>query len=238
MRGESSAGEGIEKQNGGSGGGNTDSEREQLDHGVWDEPGFSPELAGRVPESELTYERWLRRRRADTSAARSWMTAALVAVLAGPWAIFGALWGTGRTPFSVLGLTVFGPVTEEIMKVALVLYILETRPYLFRSRVQVIFCAVAGAAGFAVVENLLYLYVYVPDASPLLFHWRWTVCTTLHVGCSLIAGLGLARVWRGVWKRMVRPRVSGLYPYLLGAIVLHGCYNGLALLLSAAGFQF
>jgi len=207
-------------------------EEELADQSVYDEPGFSPALAGPVPQDRPTYRRWLEHGRARVSAGRSWALTLALALAAGPLAILGGFRGSDGTAFGVLALVVFGPVTEEIMKVAAALYAVEKRPFFFRSSAQILLTVVAGAVTFAMVENALYLNVYMPEPSPAMVAWRWTVCVTLHVGCTTIAGLGLMRIWRDVWARMARPRLALGSPYLLTAIAIHGAYNALVLFLS------
>ena len=205
---------------------------EQVRHSVWDEPGISPELAGPVPADALTYGNWLEQRRAETSTAASWGITLGLALLAGPWAVVGAVLGSGQTPFSLMALVLFGPVAEELMKIAAGLYVVERKPFLFTSPVQIITCALAGGLVFASIENILYLHVYVRDVPAWLPRWRWTVCVGLHVGCSAIAGLGVLRVWRDSWARHAPARISLAFPYLITAVAVHGLYNGLAALLS------
>ncbi|MFH1748605.1 MAG: PrsW family glutamic-type intramembrane protease, partial [Planctomycetota bacterium] len=163
---------------------------QQLQHSVWDEPGLSTELLETNALPELTYRNWLQRRRSETGWGRSWAVTLLVALLAGPWAVIGALWGTGQTLFSIVTMVVFAPLVEEMMKMAAALFIVEQKPYLFLSPVQIIICALASGFIFAAIENLLYIYVYVNNPSTGLIYWRWTVCVALHTCCSGIAGLG------------------------------------------------
>ena len=215
-----------------------DSEDQRVEHSVWDEPGVSPDVAGPPPDGELTYRAWLQKRRDETSAEASWGITFAVAALAGPLAIAGALWGSGQTALSLLAVVVFGPLVEEMVKVAIPLYLVEKRPFLFVSRVQIGVCAVAGGLAFAAIENLLYLNVYVPEPSEELIRWRWTVCVALHTTCSFVLGLGLMRIWGDTWQRMARPRVGLGYPFFLAGIVLHGAYNGFAVIYSLTGDRF
>ena len=214
------------------------SEDEKVEHGVWDEPGISPELAGAPPEDALTYADWLDKRRGQVLPSTSWAMTLFLAELAGPWAVLGALWGSGRTFFSIVAIVVFAPVIEETMKVAAALYVVEKKPFLFRSSLQIAVCALAGGLTFAVIENLLYIHVYTRSPSSFFIWWRWTLCTSLHVGCSFIAGLGLARIWRETWRTHTRPRLSLGYPYMLTAVVIHGLYNVLAVALHVAKVRF
>ncbi len=214
-----------------------ESEDEKVEHTVWDEPGISPVLAGAVPPAELTYRRWLEKRRRGVTPAKSWGVTALVALVAGPWALLGAFWGHGQTVFSILALVLFGPIVEEMMKNAVGLYVVEKRPFLFRSPGQIAVCALAGGFAFAVLENLLYFGVYIPSPSIALVKWRWTVCVAMHMGCSLIVGMGLIRIWRDAWQRLGRPRITLGFPFIVAAAITHGTYNGLALIFAAAGYR-
>jgi len=211
---------------------------EKAEHSVWDEPNLSPELVGDRPPGAPSYSAWLMERRSQVGLSRSWAITALLAVVAGPWALLGAFWGAGQTVFSVLAIVVFAPVVEEMMKVAATLYVVEKRPYLLRSPVQIILCVLAGAFAFAAVENVMYLRVYLHPASRMLVRWRWTVCVAMHMGASLTAGMGLVRVWRDVWRRGDRADVGLASPWLIGAIALHGAYNAFALALGASGYRF
>ena len=211
---------------------------EHVQNSVWEEPIFSEELAGPVPESELTYSRWLVEQRGATSVGRSWIITLGIALLAGPWAVLGAFWGSGQTGFSVLAIVVFAPVVEETTKIALALYVVEKYPYLFRGALQIALCAVAGGLAFATVENLLYQHVYLDDPSPGLLAWRWTICTAMHTGCAFVSGLGLIRILRDTWKRRKPPRLSIAFPYFVISMVIHGLYNLFAILLSATGYRF
>jgi hypothetical protein len=202
----------------------------RVEHSVWDEPGLSSELAGAPGEDQLTYARWLASRKPRWTWSRSWGLTLLLALAAGPWAVFGALWTRGDSIFGAFLLVFFGPVTEELLKIGAILLVVEKAPFAFRAGSQIVLCALAGGLAFAAIENLMYLFVYVPNPSVALVLWRWTVCVALHAGCSLIAGLGVLRVWRDVWARQGAPQLSLAYSYLVTAAVVHGVYNALALI--------
>lgn len=216
------------------------SDKERVEHSVWDEPGLSPTLAGPAPQSTLTYRGWIEKRRSEIGEGKSWAITIAVAALAGPWAILGALMASmyGQGAAGVLAICVFGPVVEEVMKVAAGMYVVEKRPFFFRSGFQIVICALAGGLVFACIENLVYLNVYIHDPSLTMVRWRWTICVALHMGCSFIAGLGLMRIWRDTWHRTQRPRIHLGFPYLVAAMVLHGAYNAFALVLALADFRF
>lgn len=178
---------------------------------------------------QTRYAAWLAERTAATGPVQSWAVVLACALVAGPFAILGALWGTGNTSFSFLALTAFGPAVEELAKIMAVLMLVERFPYLVRSRAQIVVCAAAGGLAFAAIENLLYLRVYFPDAGPALFAWRWTICVALHTGCSSVAGLGVVRIWKAAQRLARPPRVEDGVRFFVAAILLHGAYNGFAL---------
>jgi iron-sulfur cluster assembly accessory protein len=92
----------------------------------------------------------------------------------------------------------------------------------------------ASGLWFAVIENGLYLNVYIQDPSLEIIIWRWTVCVLLHVGCTLVSGVGLSRVWEHTMSTRTRPKMSLAANWLIGAVVCHALYNSSAVLVSAA----
>lgn len=209
---------------------------DQVEHTVWDEPSLSRDLTGELPQGGLTYARWIEKRLAETTTSRSWAVVIGVALAAGPWAILGAFIG-GESTFGILMLVAFGPMVEEMMKIAAALWVVEKRPFLFQSRAQIALCALAGGFVFAAIENVLYLKVYVEEPFALLIHWRWSACVALHMGCSLVASMGLMRIWAKSIEQHSRPELSTGLVYILVAIVIHGIYNGFAVLLSLVDFR-
>jgi RsiW-degrading membrane proteinase PrsW (M82 family) len=161
----------------------------------------------------------------------------LVIAAAGPWGVFGAIFGGvqgGTSGFAMLAI--IGPVTEEIMKIAAALWIVERKPYLFKSMLQIFLCALAGGAAFACIENLIYLNVYTANASSEFSHWRWTVCLGLHVNCSFLAGVGVVRIWDNCLRNRHRPQLALGVPWFVMAMIGHGIYNGTVTLAERAGW--
>jgi RsiW-degrading membrane proteinase PrsW (M82 family) len=214
------------------------SETSRVEHTVWDEPALNPAARDQMPSDAITYARWLERKIEERSELFISMTPILVALVAGPLAILGTLFNGSSSYLGVLNLTVFGPATEEIMKVAGLLWIVEKQPFRFTSRLQILLCACAGGLAFGVIENLIYLNIYIENPPDSLVYWRWTVCTALHGGCSIVAGLGIMRVWKITMVKREKPRLAHATPYLVTAFVLHAAYNSFCLLLSIADFQF
>ncbi len=215
-------------------------EEEQIEHTVWDEPALSKELKDSGDTCHLTYAGWLSRKISTMSISRSWLITLAIALSAGPWAVIGALFisygGVSFYSAGVIAIIVIGPMTEEFMKIAIPLYVAEKRPFYFKSRLQVLICIIAGGVVFAVIENLIYIYVYIRNPSLPIILWRWTICTLMHVSSTFIAGLGIMRMWADSNKSLSRPQLSLAYPFIISAIILHSLYNILAIILSYTGY--
>ena len=205
----------------------SDPEEYAARNSIWDEPGLSTTLVGRSDTQGQTYKGWLERGLAETSELKSWLLVCALVLVAGPAAVIGTFLSSNYG--GVLALVVFGPAIEEVLKVGAAALVLEQRPYFFRNKAQLIAACLAGALGFAIIENLIYLNVYIPDPSEQLVLWRWTVCVALHVCATAIATLGLVKVWDQVFTEYKPSRLQLARPYLVAAIILHGCYNAFAL---------
>lgn len=195
---------------------------------VWDEPSLAPELAGPPPEGAATYANRLLAAKSRTPRYRTWLVTGAVALAAGPWAVLGAFLGAQGADSAVLVVVVVAPLTEEVLKVSAPLLVVEIWPHLFSCASQILLASVASGFVFAAIENVIYLYVYIPQPSEELIRWRWTVCVAVHVVCSLVAGVGVAKVWRGVWARLSRPRLESAFAYIAAAAIAHGAYNAFA----------
>lgn len=208
------------------------------DQSVWDEPGLSRELAGEVPKEGLTWYRWYLDQVAATSVAWSWGTTLGVAVVGGIFAIVGTLVQQSMSAGQIMAVTVVGPTIEEVMKIALPLWLVEKRPWLYQNAGQILICAMASGLVFAAVENVLYLKVYINNPSAGLIQWRWTICVLLHSGCSTVAGIGAWKIWSRFQKEGRAPVLADGAPWIVAAIVLHGLYNGTVTLLQFGGLDF
>ncbi len=206
------------------------------ENSVWDEPGLSFELAGPTPKDAVTWLRWYRQQADRTTAATTWSVTLGAALVSGVVAVVGAVFLQLGTANHVLATVVAAPVTEEIMKIALVIWVCEKRPWLFRSAVQILICGLASALVFAAIENVLYLSF--GDVTPGLVAWRWSVCVLLHVTCSLIASVGAVKVWAEFQRQERMPRLSDGAPWIVAAMLLHGAYNLTVTVLAVGGLEF
>jgi PrsW family intramembrane metalloprotease len=212
----------------------------EAERSVFDEPTFSTELGGEVPENALTYERFLGEKLAQTTPLQSWFATVVLAGSSGILAILGSFLSesstTGlATAVQFLAIAVFAPVIEEVMKTAMLLWGVEQKPYLFRSPKQLMIVGAFSGLVFASVENVLYLTVYIDEPSRFIIIWRWTVCVGLHTTTTAIATVGLVKIWERVMRTGQFARAEIGAKYLFIAILVHALYNASMYFLGAAG---
>ncbi len=226
-----------------------------VDYELHDEPALNPTLVEpdrKKPEESIVeepalktadipqeviirYVEDIKRWTTPASYLVSWSVTGLICLVSGLFAVLATLMLTisGQIPAaSLTAVIVFAPIIEELAKSAPLLMTMEYRPALFRNRVQILLCGLMSGLVFASIENLLYIHVYVSDPSPMLIHWRWTVCVAMHTGCTLIASMGGCRRWLNVRRNHPKAFYQANLPYLITAIAIHGTYNLIAIFLN------
>jgi len=204
------------------------SDHEQLRDSVAGEPALSEQF------DPTRYARWLAEQRSRTTLAGNLIITLAVALASGPLAVAGALLVGRRTWWSTIYLVLLGPIVEELFKQAGMIYLLEKKPYRLFAAWQFIFAGAVSGLGFATVENLIYLHVYLSRVTTedwqALAQYRWTWCTLLHVSCATVASLGLMRAWRQQLRDGQPAELARGFPWFFVAISIHGMYNLSALL--------
>ena len=188
---------------------------------------------------ETSHDRYLIMREATPVASR-WWAFVVVLVLAGPMGLAAALVGSPgaarSVAFAAIGTIVFIPIIEEIAKAAGALYLVENRPWLVPSAATVIVLVALSGLVFALAENWLYLNVYLEDPSEAVIRIRQIGGPLLHTSASLLAGIGVSRVWLTVHHgRTERWAFRPAVPWMVAAMVLHGGYNLSATVLELTG---
>jgi RsiW-degrading membrane proteinase PrsW (M82 family) len=197
--------------------------------------GDEPALAYLGNSSLPTFQSIYREQRARTSRSTMLRAAVLAAILSGPFAILGALLGTGGALSVAILVVVFAPLVEEMLKVAGVLYLTEVRPWLVPSAAALVIIALCSGLVFAAIENGFYLGVIIDDPSSEIVRWRWTFGPLIHGTGSLVAGIGVARMWLSLEAHNRRPDFKVAVPWIIAAAVLHGAYNAFAVWLELFG---
>ncbi len=108
------------------------------------------------------------------------------------------------------------PLVEETLKALFLIYLIRTHRLGFL--VDAGICGFAVGSGFAVAENLYYLFS-IPSAGPLVWILRGGGTAIMHGGCSAIFAIIAKLMWRKLesWQAFVPP--------LLAAIGIHSFFN-------------
>jgi hypothetical protein len=200
-------------------------------HALGDEPALAHLQDSHLP----TYQSIYRERRAATSRSTMLRAAVLAATLSGPFAILGAFFGTGGALSAIVLVVLFAPLVEEMLKVAGVLYLTEVRPWLVPSAAALVIIALCSGLVFAAIENGFYLGVIIDDPSAEIVRWRWTFGPLIHGTGSLLAGIGVARMWHSLHAHDRRPDFKVAVPWVIAATLIHGGYNAFAVWLELVG---
>lgn len=208
-----------------------ESEMEHILHSIYSEP----HLAANFEAEETELAQLIQHERAGSSPLALAGVVLLVAFLAGPISILGTMAAGNQGYIKSLYLVAGGPVIEEMMKLGGLLYLLEKKPWYITHGWQIIVAACISAFLFGVIENLVYGGVYLVPLSGFaretLMEFRWSVTVLLHTGTTLIGAMGLRKAWQ---KTVARGRLFDSQiaePYIAAAVIIHGGYNALALLL-------
>ncbi len=161
------------------------------------------------------------------------LLAIAVALTGGTFGIAGAFIQELRTTDLFIAF-VGGPIIEEFLKPTGVYILLVRWPHLLRGRLHTAFLSALGGLAFAVVENVVYLYVYFPEHSQALALYRYTVTLGMHTLASFMVGLGITPRLLASVKGEV-PLLSGSRKYYAAGIILHSAYN-IAVVIAEAAF--
>ena len=129
----------------------------------------------------------------------------------------------------ILVQVVVGPFAEETLKQSGAIFQLEKMRGSIRYDWQFFLSGALGGAVFGVLENLIYQYIYLrnlpPEKLANVMAFRWTICTALHILCTVISSMGLRRVWRESLSKERPFRLSDAFPWFIAATTVHGLYN-------------
>lgn len=182
---------------------------------------------GEIGENRLNYSHIYEESIQKVTLTRTILITIILALSAGPLAVAGVFMSSFEySSFFLLNVVIIGPAMEEALKTGALLMTVEKRPWFFKNGLQIVFIAGAGGLLFGVIENLLYFNFYIENPTSEIIRFRWIVCTSLHVGCSLISGLGIRRVWLSSFNDRSQPRTTLWFPWFVTAFVVHAVYNG------------
>lgn len=196
--------------------------------GVSGEPALS--AAESAAQARADRRAWLAERWDSASSAERIRVFAALCVVSGAAAVF-CVFAKGSLGFAALAVVIGAPVVEEFAKAAGPLMVLEKGPWSFGSAASIVSVGFMSGLVFAMCENLLYFFKYIPEEelTPGLVIWRLTACTSMHVLCTVVSCIGLARAWRRAFQAKSGFDAAPAIPWLVAAAVLHGSYNLCAL---------
>jgi RsiW-degrading membrane proteinase PrsW (M82 family) len=149
--------------------------------------------------------------------------APLLALVGGVFGTLGAIYNEAL--HGSFFLAYFGaPIIEESLKPAGLYLMLAKWPRVLRNRLYTAFLATLAGVTFAVLENLVYLNIYVEDPTPQLILWRYTACIGIHAICSFIFGLGINRSLLASVRGEIKFLSYGKR-FFFTAMALHSIYN-------------
>lgn len=146
-----------------------------------------------------------------------------LALIGGAFGILGAFYNE-ILHGSVLVAFVGAPIIEEILKPAGAYLLLVKWPQALRNRFYTAFLAALGGIAFALIENLVYLNIYISNPSPEIILWRYTVNVGVHAVCSFIFGFGINQKLLASVKGETRFLSYGKR-FFFTAMILHSLYN-------------
>jgi RsiW-degrading membrane proteinase PrsW (M82 family) len=185
--------------------------------------------AGSSPPLEAEQPRTAR------APAYQYVLTVLIAIVGGLLGIIGAIIQEVQSTTTYILLPFIGaPIIEEALKPSGIYLALLWWPRALRSQVYTaILCALSGLV-FGVIESFVYVTLYVEDPSDEFIVFRFSVPLGLHALCSYLVGLGLnQRVIDWAAGRSPLPRASR--NFYIAAVVIHGAYNTIAVILSLTG---
>ena len=198
----------------------------QAERTVWDEPGLGS-FASQQEKDSLTYANWLSARIRTWPEGKSWLVTLGVALCSGPWALLTSLayiFKVGGHTSDAIIYCGFMPLVQEICKIAILLWIIEKRPYFFTGWFQIFVSTMASTVVFVTVLNLVEtLNPFSPDKQ---LDWiiAWTAFFGMHLITGLFASLGLEKVWRGCITTLKPPKLEAGYRWFMTAYLIHVAY--------------
>lgn len=112
----------------------------------------------------------------------------------------------------------FAPVTEEILKILFVIYLIRAKKVGFMVDAAILGFAIG--TGFAIIENIYYMRV-LSDAGLLTWFVRGFGTAVMHGGTTAIAGI----ITKDLSDRKSWPIAITFLPGLFAAILIHSLFN-------------
>jgi len=192
------------------------------------------ELYRPPPPGQLSYVAWYRQRQAACPAWRSWFVIALLTGLSFVWGLVSGLPGLVPTAVTIV---LMGPAAVELLKLVGLALLVESRPYLIKSRAQLIVAGLLSAAALGVGESAVTTWARGNPGMWLLV-WRWMACPALQMICTLVAVQGLVSAWLAADRDGRSPRFDRAFTPMVLAIGIHVAFNLIVVLWGQPQYRF
>ena len=156
-----------------------------------------------------------------------YLFALLLALLGGAFGIFGAFAQEFRAGGLLLLPFLGAPIIEELVKPSGVYLLLARWPRLLRGQLHTALLAAVAGLSFGVIEAVVYVTLYVPDAPAWFVTYRFTVPLLLHATASFIVGLGINPGLLD-WASRGAPLPKATRNFYVAGIGLHAAFNTVA----------
>ena len=187
------------------------------------------------------YRELIRREQARYPASLVPFLSVLVGLLGGVFAVPAVFLSGIRSWFGFIMLVFLGPFAEETLKQSGAIFQLEKMRGSIRYDWQFFLSGALGGAVFSVLENLIYRYIYLaklpPEQLTNVMAFRWTMCTMLHILCTVVSSMGLRHAWRESLAKERPCRISDAFRWFAAATAIHGLYNLTVTLLDPFGLK-
>jgi hypothetical protein len=197
---------------------------EWAEHSIWDEPGTSSQLAGGHAVDRTTWFGEYQRRVRETSGSKTWLVTLIAAFFSGPVAL-GGVWLSGGLSDHWAVDSLMSPAIQELLKVAITLWIVERRPWLLEHPIQIWLCGLAAGLWYGGVEFLFARWVAnaLPLPTPALF--LDILALLVQVACSLCAVTGCVAIRHTMLEEQRPPRVEVATAWISTAVLIHSLFN-------------
>ena len=194
---------------------------EEIEHSVWDEPA----LAGMAtdPHDDFNYAAWIRERQASTSEIKSWIFVLAIALLSCPWGAMTWFVYLGNFGWGdVVTQLIFAPLMQEISKIALLLWVIEKRPYWIKGWFQIFICCLASASFFVVLFNWM---GWLMGTHPFGLWFQWTAFFLMQLVASTVAAIGLEKVWHPTAYKHSPPVLEAGFNWFRAAFLINALFS-------------
>ena len=194
---------------------------DEIEHSVWDEPALQGMPIAR--KGEFNYASWIQERQAQTSEFKSWVLMLGIALLSGPWGVITYfLYGQNLGWGDYFAAALIAPLIQEMSKIALLLWVIEKKPYWVKGWFQIFTCSLASATFFVSLFNWVGGWM---GTHPFGLWFQWTAFFLMHLLASTISAVGIERVWHPTAYQQKPPVLEAGFHWFRAAFLINAGFT-------------